>query len=109
MSDTARRLIADQDNGLWLSAASVWELGTKHALGRLPLRAPFQRIMLDGARAEGLGLLDVSAAHAAEAAQLPPLHSDPFDRMLVAQARLECRTVVTRDPDIRRYDVDTAW
>ena len=91
---------------VFLSAASTWEIAIKVALGRL--RFPIAE--LPGAIADAaFKELPVSIAHGLEMAQLPLIHRDPFDRLLIAQARHERLTLVTRDAAIRRYPVDTLW
>jgi PIN domain nuclease of toxin-antitoxin system len=94
-----RHAIRDGANDVYLSAASVWEIAIKQALGRLRLPEPAS------AAAIRLGFqpLPIALEHAEATASLPPLHRDPFDRMLVAQARTEGLTLVTRDPLIRSY------
>ena len=88
-----------------VSAVSVWEIGIKRALGKLP--APPD--MVGRIRAVGFDLLPVSAEHAEAAAALPLHHHDPFDRMLVAQAQSEDVPIVTADAKLARYDVETRW
>ncbi len=97
-----RRTIADPQVPVLVSAASVWEIGIKQAIGKL--RAP--ESVIDLLRDEGFEELPITAKHAAAAASLPPLHRDPFDRMLVAQARLDRLILVTHDEIIQAYDVD---
>lgn len=93
----------------WLSSATVWELGNKTAIGRLslpvPLRELVRRAVVDG----GLRVLDVTPEHALRASELPMIHKDPFDRMLVAQAMTERMTLATRDGRIAGYDVPVLW
>jgi PIN domain nuclease of toxin-antitoxin system len=91
---------------VFISAASTWEIAIKVAVGRLvfPINE-LPQALVDAAFQE----LPVSIAHSLGAAGLPLLHRDPFDRLLIAQARHERLTLVTRDPDIRRYPVDTLW
>lgn len=96
----ARKAIAEAPL-VYVSAASAWEASIKAALGRLALPAPF----LEGVLASGFKELPITIAHAEAAGALPPLHTDPFDRMLVAQARLERLVLVTHDPAIQAYDV----
>lgn len=99
MADDARAAIADPGTLVAVSAASLWEIGIKRAIGRL---------QVDGSFEEHLGPfepLPISWAHATAAAALPPHHRDPFDRMLVAQAQIENLTLVTRDPAMAAYDV----
>lgn len=90
---------------VFVSAASAWEAGVKQALGRLVLPAPFA----SGVDASGFSRLPIAFEHAAEAAALPPHHGDPFDRMLVAQARLEGLTLVSHDRQLAAYDVRLLW
>ena len=98
-------LIEDLDNEVIVSAASVWEIAIKHALGRgrrtdMPISGP---VALNYFRRAGYGLLAVSAGHAAAVADLPPLHADPFDRVLVAQALMEPLRLITRDRRLAGY------
>lgn len=94
-------MIADGRNRVLLSAASVWEAAIEEAAGRLELPGP----LLEAAQAAGMEELAISARHAIRAAGLPPLHRDPFDRLLVGQAQEEGLVIVTRDPLIRQYAV----
>ena len=93
----------------WLSSATVWELGIKNAIGRLslpvPLRELVRRAVVDG----GVHVLDVTPEHALRASELPMLHKDPFDRLLIAQAMTERMTLATRDGKVEGYDVTTLW
>jgi PIN domain nuclease of toxin-antitoxin system len=84
-----------------VSAASVWEAAVKLALGKLRLG----RDLATETVAHGFSPLAIAFSHAIEAGGLPPHHGDPFDRMLVAQARVEALTLVSRDPVFGRYDV----
>jgi PIN domain nuclease of toxin-antitoxin system len=86
-----------------VSAASVWEIEIKRAAGRL--RAPDD--VAERALSEGYEPLTISFEHALEAGRLPRVHGDPFDRMLIAQARIEGMTLATADATIVRYDVQT--
>ncbi len=99
----ARAALEDSSNEAFLSAASVWEAGLKQTTGRLDL----PRQLDDLGRSGGFVELPISWAHARVAAELPRLHGDPFDRMLVAQAVLEDLVIVTRDSLIRQYPVAT--
>jgi PIN domain nuclease of toxin-antitoxin system len=99
LGEEERQAIRDGQNDVFLSAASIWEIAIKHSLGRLRIPEPAS------AAAVRLGFepLPISFAHAEATALLPPLHRDPFDRMLVAQARSEGLMLVTSDPLIRAY------
>ncbi len=87
---------------VFVSAASAWEAAVKTALGKLRIPEPFRV----GVKDSGFDQLPVTFAHAEEAGRLPPHHADPFDRMLIAQARIERLTLVTADRLFGRYDVD---
>jgi PIN domain nuclease of toxin-antitoxin system len=97
----AATLVALRDQSAIVSAATVWEISIKRRLGKL--RAPTG--LVETVAAAGLQLLSVTARHAEEVAELPDLHRDPFDRLLVSQARLEGLVLVTADAIVRRYDV----
>jgi PIN domain nuclease of toxin-antitoxin system len=99
----ARDAIQAPANEVFLSAASTWELGLKIARGKLRLPAGYAEQLL----ARGFDELVVSIAHTDRAAALPPLHGDPFDRLLIAQALAEGLVLVTADTEIMRYDVPT--
>ena len=103
LSEAARWLIADGSNLVFVSAVSVWEIRIKQSLGKLTLPDEFRHVL----KSQPFEELPLTADHAHRLAELPPLHRDPFDRMLVAQAMTERLTIVTRDPDIARYRVPT--
>jgi PIN domain nuclease of toxin-antitoxin system len=105
LKQRARNAIADQDNEVLVSAAIVWEISTKAAIGRLEAAPDLIDELVPQVDAEGFAPLSISLVHAYAAGRLPRHHRDPFDRILVAQALLEQLTIVTRDPLIARYDV----
>jgi PIN domain nuclease of toxin-antitoxin system len=101
----ARTLIADPDNDVLVSAASIWEIAIKHALARggpndMPISG---RQALKHFQAAGYETLAVTAAHAASVDRVPPKHSDPFDRLLVAQALAEPLHLLTHDAQLAQY------
>ena len=98
---TAQREALGQGE-LYLSAASVWEIGIKRALGKLDVP---ERIF-DVARDSGCRPLPISWTHAEAAAALPTHHADPFDRMLVAQAQAEGLTLLSSDASVALYEVE---
>ena len=102
LAEEARLAIADTRSVVHVSAASLWEASIKEALGRLDLGGSD---LAEEIAANGFVELPVTAAHAGAAAHLPPHHADPFDRMLVAQARHEGLTLVTSDDRLSAYDV----
>jgi PIN domain nuclease of toxin-antitoxin system len=97
----SREVIREGKNQVFVSSVSAWEIAIKQSLGTL--RAPADlKAQVQTARFE---VLDVTIDHALAAVDLPAHHSDPFDRMLVAQALFEGLTIVTHDPKIHRYEV----
>ena len=103
LSREAQEAIVDPLNDVFVSAATVWEIAIKRALGKL--RAPAD--MVAEIERQRLLELPVTAFHGESAGSLPPYHRDPFDRMLVAQAQCEGLTIVTRDRHIPLYGVRT--
>jgi len=102
LSERATSAIADEANQVLVSAASVWEAELKAARGNLDLRVDLAAEAADN----GFTQIAITSEHAIAAARLPLHHGDPFDRMLVAQARLERLTLVSRDAAFAAYDVD---
>jgi PIN domain nuclease of toxin-antitoxin system len=92
----------DDDPDVWVSAVTIWEVAIKRSIGKLG--GPPN--LLEEIAASGFRQLPITFAHAAAVGRLPRIHCDPFDRMLIAQARCEGLTLVTRDPWIHQYEVD---
>ena len=99
--------LEDPANELFLSAASSWEIAIKSKLGRLDLPDDPRTYVPDSMRAIGVDPLSVEHSHALAVCDLPPHHRDPFDRLLVAQGRAVRLRIVTADPQIALYDVET--
>ncbi|MGH9386665.1 MAG: type II toxin-antitoxin system VapC family toxin [Vicinamibacterales bacterium] len=100
----ARRAIATADV-VWVSAVSGWEVAIKAALGRLQLLELFSILV----RADDFTELPLTVGHTEQLGNLPAHHADPFDRMLVAQARVERATLVTHDRQLEPYDTPVIW
>ena len=98
----ARQAVADPSSTILVSAATVWELSIKAALGKLDLDGAD---LVEEIEENDFLELPMTARHSVAAASLPRHHDDPFDRMLIAQARVEGLTVVTRDPAFRSYGI----
>ena len=109
LSRTAATVFLDVNNERYLSAASAWEIGIKHAIGRLPLPQRPDVFVPMIREASGISSLDIDEESALHAGRLPALHSDPFDRMLVAQALVHGMTILTPDPHIEQYAVRVLW
>ena len=93
----------DQTNDLYLSVASIWEMLIKYELGKLPLPSPAADYILRQMETNRIAMLAIRAGHLVELEKLPPYHGDPFDRMLVAQARSEGIPILSADKVIRKY------
>lgn len=102
--------IADETNELWFSVASIWEIGIKVAIGKLPLPEPPDRYISSRMGQLGTRSLEITATHALRSAALPLHHRDPFDRMLIAQAQLENMTLISADSVFKQYsNVSLIW
>jgi PIN domain nuclease of toxin-antitoxin system len=109
LSDAARNAIETAENRILLSATSVWEIVIKTRLGKLRLPespGPFVQAHL---KRNGFLPLPIALEHAVAVAELPDHHRDPFDRMLVAQCKVENCSIITADSIIVKYDVPTVW
>lgn len=110
LSEETIARIADETNELWFSVASIWEMGIKVAIGKLPLPEPLDGYISSRMSQLGARSLEITATHALRAAALPLHHRDPFDRMLIAQAQLEGMTLVSVDAMFGQYsDVSILW
>lgn len=101
LNAAARDAIADPANGVWVSAASMWEVAVKAAIGKLRTDADIPGAVL----VSGFEPLPITFSHAESAGGLPAHHRDPFDRMLIAQAQSEGLVLVTRDRAFEAYEV----
>jgi PIN domain nuclease of toxin-antitoxin system len=109
LSKAAVAVLLDRNNERYLSAASAWEIGIKHAIGRLPLPEKPDIFVPAIRDASGILPLNIDEESALRAGRLPGLHADPFDRMLVAQAIVHGMTILTPDPEIEQYAVRVLW
>ena len=110
LSEEAITNIADETNELWFSVASIWEIGIKVAIGKLPLPESSDSYIASRMGQLGMRSLKITATHALRAASLPLHHRDPFDRMLIAQAQVEDMTIASADAAFKQYsDVSILW
>lgn len=114
-SDAARlspkvfALFKNKSNPIFLSLASIWELQIKYQAGKLDLNRPLANIVEQQLSGNHIVLLPISLPHILALGELPNHHRDPFDRILIAQARVEGLTLITHDPTIAKYPVTTLW
>jgi PIN domain nuclease of toxin-antitoxin system len=102
LSKQARTLIGNPDNELLFSAASLWEVAIKRGLGREDFKVD-ARLLRRGLLDNGYNELPIVSDHVVATESLPPIHKDPFDRVLVAQATVEGVTLLTIDPLVSQY------
>jgi len=100
------RLLENFGNELFLSAASSWEIAIKYRLGKLPLPEPPHKFIPPRLIRDGIKPLSVEHHHACQVANLPDLHRDPFDRLLIAQAQSEHLALITADQKLKDYNVE---
>ena len=108
LSQAARNAIDAPDNQLFISAASLWELAIKVGLGKLRIEISLPELAA-GYEKTGTTLLSITPEHAMAVQTLPSHHRDPFDRILISQAKLESMTLITHDEMIQQYDVPQIW
>ncbi len=92
-----------------VSIVSLWEIAIKVSLDKLQLPKPYHELFPEAVTASGLSLLPIEPVHLQQVVELPWHHRDPFDRLLIAQAKLEGRTLVTADNQFASYDVPLLW
>jgi PIN domain nuclease of toxin-antitoxin system len=108
LSPRALAELRDPANTVWFSVISVWEMVIKSQLGKLTLHLPLSQIVTQQ-QANGLQVLAATLEHTLAVEALPPVHKDPFDRLLAAQANVEAAEFVTADPIFARYPVRVLW
>ena len=101
LTAAARAAISNPDHEVFISAASIWELGLKQTKGKLRLPQGYVNLL----REDGFSFLPITTEHATHSVSLPPHHADPFDRMLIAQAMADSLVLVTRDAIIPLYAI----
>ncbi len=106
-SKKVRARLEDPDTELLLSSASCWEIAIKFALGKLALPSPPDEYVPSRMHLTRTSALPITPRHALHVAALPALHRDPFDRLIVAQAHLEGLVLLTADPAVRAYPIET--
>ena len=109
LSETARTLITDGGNEVFLSVASLWEMAIKISLGKLGLSEPYEVFIATQLQLNQIGLLDISFSHTVRVTKLPFHHRDPFDRLLNAQSLVEDIPIVSIDAKLDDYGVRRIW
>lgn len=109
LSRKAEAAISDPDNEIWISAASLWEIAIKSSLGKLRLTEPFGELIPYQLSLNSIEVLRIQVDHLSLVSELPFHHRDPFDRLLVAQSRVERVPLISLDPLFDTYEVERVW
>ncbi len=109
LSTTVQQAIQDPQNTLYLSLASIWEMQIKIQLGKLHLNASLATTLITQQQTNLLQLLPIDLRHILALNHLSPHHSDPFDRLIIAQSQIEELTIITNDREIQKYPVRHLW
>jgi PIN domain nuclease of toxin-antitoxin system len=109
LSSTAREIIEDGGNVVFVSVASLWEIAVKHSLGRLELGKPFEELIPEQLATNAIAVLQIEVSHLTQVTSLPFHHRDPFDRLIAAQALVEDLPVIGVDPAFDSYGVERIW
>jgi PIN domain nuclease of toxin-antitoxin system len=109
LSAAARSAIEDYDNPVYVSAASAWEVATKHRLGKLPEIGPMANDFAREVAQQGFLALEITLDHGQRAGALPGKHRDPFDRMLIAQSQAQNLVLVSNEIALDYYGVTRLW
>ena len=107
LSEKAEKLITTERE-LFVSVVSLWEIAIKQSIGKLSIKADIPKIE-SICRERGIEIISIDSAEIEGIKQLPRLHNDPFDRLLICQANARSMTMITRDSIIPKYDVKTVW
>ena len=109
LSDRARDVIGNGANEVWLSAVSSWEIVIKAGLGRVTLPEDPDQFLPKQLAANAFQVLPIHLRHTLRVAMLPPIHRDPFDRLLIAQALTENLTILSSDTGFKGYPARVVW
>jgi PIN domain nuclease of toxin-antitoxin system len=109
LSPAARLAIENAANRCHVSDATAWEIAIKQSLGKLTLPRPFEVLFPSEIQVLGFQILPIRHGHLHEIARLPFHHRDPFDRLLIAQSKVEEMTLVSRDPHFHSYGIPILW
>ncbi len=104
----SKKTIEDPQNDCFISIASLWEMGIKHSLGKLKLKAELNKIF-ELFFESGLLMLPITPDHILTTSSLPLHHRDPFDRLIIAQTKREGYSLISKDAEFRNYEVNLIW
>ena len=109
ISTRAISIIRDSKNKIYFSAASAWEMAIKTELNRLRIKEDLESFIIEQLSANNFVPLSITVSHSLYTARLPQIHKDPFDRIIIAQSKLENLPLISRDKNIRKYEITMIW
>ena len=109
LSNRARNIVEDSSITIYFSAVSAWEIAIKHGIGRLQLDDSPKRFVNKQLEVTGFPVLEIRLDHVLEVSELPLIHADPFDRVLIAQCACDRLTILSRNKTIGRYPIEAYW
>jgi len=109
LSSTARTVFLDPTNNLYFSMAGYWEIAIKISIGKLELAHQWPAIIDKEMRNNFIKFLPITQKHCNSLTELPFHHRDPFDRIIVAQAETEQMSLLSADPQLKKYDIEVLW
>ena len=108
LSKKASEIIYSSDEIISVSIVSMWEIAIKSSIGKLEIKSPISKIA-NTCEKEQLDILSIKPTHLDEISHLPPIHGDPFDRLIISQAITENLVIITKDGTIPQYNVKVLW
>jgi PIN domain nuclease of toxin-antitoxin system len=109
ISTEAKSIIADSKNTIYFSAASAWEMAIKTKLARLKIIGDIEPFIIEQLSTNSFVPLSITISHALYTERLPQIHKDPFDRIIIAQSKLEDLPLISKDKKVRKYKITMAW
>ena len=109
ISKEARSIIEDSKNKIYFSAASAWEIAIKTKLARLKIKGEFESFIIEQLSTNSFVPLSITISHSLYTERLPQIHKDPFDRIIIAQSKLEDLPLISKDKKIRKYKLAMIW
>lgn len=109
LSPSAKKILADTENMLFLSVVSVWEMQIKSQIGKLSHSKALSEVIQEQRKINRIQILSVELPHVLKVGELPLHHRDPFDRLLIAQALVEDMTILSKDAVFQQYNANVIW
>ena len=103
-----KELVKQSENDMYISSVSLWEIAIKMNLGKLDLKLPLDKLLID-IKTSGFNILQIEDEYLNKLSEIPYIHKDPFDHMIIATALAEDLTIITTDENIQKYDVNWIW